>query len=86
LIRELQASQSDTINGLDITSCGKYFVIGGSDKLVKVYAYEEGEVVFVGKGHSTDITKVRISPDNKHVVSVSAEGAVFQWTLPVSSK
>lgn len=36
LIRELDASQSDTINGLDITKDGKYFVIGGSDKLVKV--------------------------------------------------
>jgi WD40 repeat protein len=37
LIRELDASQSDTINGLDITADGKYFVIGGSDKIVKVW-------------------------------------------------
>jgi WD40 repeat protein len=36
LIRELEASQSDTINGLDITTNGKFFAIGGSDKLVKV--------------------------------------------------
>lgn len=36
LIRELDGSQSDTINGLDITKDGKYFVIGGSDKIVKV--------------------------------------------------
>jgi WD40 repeat protein len=39
LIRELEASQSDTINGLDISSNGKYFVIGGSDKLVKVCTF-----------------------------------------------
>ena len=39
LIRELEASQSDTINGLDITSNGSHFVIGGSDKLVKVCIY-----------------------------------------------
>lgn len=37
LIRELEASQSDSINSLDITRDGKFFVIGGSDKLVKVY-------------------------------------------------
>ncbi|KAL3895076.1 MAG: hypothetical protein SGCHY_004911 [Lobulomycetales sp.] len=37
LIRELDASQSDSINGLDITSDGQFFVIGGSDKLVKVW-------------------------------------------------
>jgi len=36
LIREIEASQSDAINGLDITADGKFFVCGGSDKLVKV--------------------------------------------------
>ncbi|KAI9207349.1 quinon protein alcohol dehydrogenase-like superfamily [Polychytrium aggregatum] len=82
LIRELEASQSDTINGLDITADGRFFVIGGSDKLVKMYRYEEGDVVFVGVGHSTDITKVKISPDHRCVVSVSAEGAVFSWKFP----
>ncbi|KAJ3332214.1 Cilia- and flagella-associated protein 52, partial [Kappamyces sp. JEL0680] len=82
VIRELQASQSDTINGLDITPNGKYFVIGGSDKIVKVYRYEEGELAYVGLGHSTDIAKVRISPDGHKVVSVSSEGAIFQWSLP----
>jgi len=39
LIREIEASQSDAINGLDITADGKFFVCGGSDKLVKVYFY-----------------------------------------------
>lgn len=83
VIRELQASQSDTINGLDITKDGRLFVIGGSDKLVKVFRYEEGDVAYVGFGHSTDITKVRISPDGKKVVTVSAEGAIFIWNLPI---
>ncbi|KAI8850812.1 quinon protein alcohol dehydrogenase-like superfamily [Chytridium lagenaria] len=82
LIRELEASQSDTINGLDITTNGKYFVIGGSDKLVKIYRYEEGDVAFIGIGHSTDIMKVKISPDQRHVVSVSADGAIFRWSFP----
>jgi WD40 repeat protein len=36
LIRELEATQSDNINGLDISPDGSLFVIGGSDKLVKV--------------------------------------------------
>ncbi|KAJ3057178.1 Cilia- and flagella-associated protein 52 [Rhizophlyctis rosea] len=85
LIRELEASQSDTINALDITKDGKYFVIGGSDKLVKVYRYEEGDVIFVGMGHSTDIMKVKISPNQKHIVSVSADGAVFTWAFPTGS-
>ncbi len=81
LIRELEASQSDTINSLDISTDGKFFVIGGSDKIVKVYRYEEGDVQAIGMGHSTDITKLKIAPDQKHVVSVSAEGAIFTWKM-----
>ncbi|KAJ3079705.1 Cilia- and flagella-associated protein 52 [Rhizoclosmatium hyalinum] len=82
LIRELEASQSDTINGLDIAANGKHFVIGGSDKLVKVYRYEEGDVAYIGIGHSTDIMNVKISPDQKHIVSVSLDGAILRWIFP----
>ena len=38
LIREIEASQTDAINSLDITKDGAFFVIGGSDRLVKVYS------------------------------------------------
>jgi WD40 repeat protein len=82
LIREIEASQSDAINGLDITQDGKFFVIGGSDMMVKVYRYEEGDLVYAGIGHSTDINKIKISPDQKKLVSVSSEGAIFVWNFP----
>lgn len=35
-IRELEASKSGTVNGLDIDANGNLFVTGCSDKLVKV--------------------------------------------------
>ncbi|TPX31610.1 hypothetical protein SmJEL517_g05107 [Synchytrium microbalum] len=82
LIRELEVSQADAVNGLDITPDGRFFVMGGSDKLVKVYKYEEGDVAAVGIGHSTDVTKVRVAPNGKYMVSVSAEGAIMSWELP----
>jgi len=82
LIREIEASQSDAINGLDITADGKFFVCGGSDKLVKVYRYEEGDSVYIGVGHSTEITKVKMSPDQKNIISISAEGAIYIWEFP----
>jgi WD40 repeat protein len=44
LIRELEGSQSDSINGLDISQDGKFFVIGGSDKLVKVNSSEQSSL------------------------------------------
>jgi WD40 repeat protein len=44
LIRELEATQSDAINGLDISPDGSLFVIGGSDKLVKVAYYKSSSI------------------------------------------
>ncbi len=84
LIRELEASQSESVNSLDISKDGKYFVIGGSDKMVKLYRYEEGDIIAVGIGHSSDISKVSIAPDNARIVTVSAAGAIFQWEMPAA--
>lgn len=36
----------------------------------------------VGIGHSGEITRVKISPDGKHMVSVSADGVIIRWKLP----
>jgi WD40 repeat protein len=57
-------------------------VSAGNDRLVKLYLYDEGEPIAVGAGHSGAVNKCRISPDNRIVVSVGAEGAVFIWRLP----
>jgi WD40 repeat protein len=38
-------------------------------------------VGFVGVGHSSDITKVRISPGGGHIVSVSQDAAVLVWSF-----
>lgn len=35
-IRELDGSKTGSIDGMDITNCGSYFVTGGSDRVVKV--------------------------------------------------
>ncbi len=36
MIRELEGSLSGSVNALDVSSTGKYFVSGGDDKLIKV--------------------------------------------------
>ncbi|XP_042311141.1 cilia- and flagella-associated protein 52 isoform X2 [Sceloporus undulatus] len=81
-IRDLEGSLSGSINGMDITSDGTYFVTGGDDHLVKVWDYNEGEVTFVGVGHSGSITRLKICPNNKYIVSVSADGAILRWKYP----
>jgi WD40 repeat protein len=70
------------INSLDIQRNGQHIVTGGQDKFVKLWRYDEGDHVAIGTGHSGAITRVRISPDEKIIVSVGAEGAIFIWEMP----
>ncbi|XP_027830696.1 cilia- and flagella-associated protein 52 isoform X2 [Ovis aries] len=85
VIRELDGSLSGAVNGMDITVEGVHFVTGGNDHLVKVWDYNEGEVTHVGVGHSGNITRIRISPGNQYIVSVSADGAILRWKYPFPS-
>jgi WD40 repeat protein len=61
---------------------GKTFASGGVDRLVKVWLYDEGVCLAVGAGHSGAISKVRMSPDRRFIISVGAEGAIFVWRAP----
>jgi WD40 repeat protein len=81
-IRMLDGSDSGEINTLSITEQGDHFVSGGQDKKVKVWDYDEGICYFNGIGHSGDITKICISPDQRSIVSVGTEGAIFMWQMP----
>ena len=55
---------------------------GGCDNLVKVWLYDEGDCIATGAGHSGAVTKVKISPDRRILVSVGAEGAIMIWKMP----
>lgn len=82
LIRQMDGSMSGSVNGMDIWSDGSKFVTGGDDKLVKLWDYDGGVVTHVGCGHSDQILKLRLSPDNKNLVSVSKDGAIAIWNMP----
>ncbi|KAK2514706.1 hypothetical protein Q9233_014862 [Columba guinea] len=57
---------------------GEYQIItSGTDR--KLWDYKEGTVTHVGVGHSGNITRLKICPANKSIVSVSADGAVLIW-------
>lgn len=70
------------IMSVDIQNDGRLFASGGLDGLVKVWRYDEGDMVAVGAGHSGAITCVRMSHDKRTVVSVGSEGGIFIWRHP----
>ena len=56
---------SSPMYSLDITRSGEFFVTGSGDKVLKLWAYDEGVTVAMGRGHSGTINAVKISPDEK---------------------
>lgn len=78
----LDGSQTDEVNTLAITAEGEHFVSGGQDKTVKLWSYDEGISYYQGTGHSGAITKIAIAPNQKFIVSVGTEGAIFMWHTP----
>ncbi len=39
-----------------------------------------------GIGHSGEITRIKIAPNGKHIVSVSADGAIIRWRIPTTEQ
>lgn len=50
--------------------------------LLQVWTYDQGEMTHIGLGHSAPVTRVKISPDEQHIISVSTDGAILRWTFP----
>lgn len=84
-IRVIDGS-TEEIMAIDIGHDGTLFTSGGHDTLVRVWLYEEGINVAVGRGHSKYITRLKISPDQQRIVSVGAEGGIFMWKMPAPEK
>ncbi|XP_060074864.1 cilia- and flagella-associated protein 52-like [Ylistrum balloti] len=81
-IRENDGSESGSINAMDISEDGSLIATGGDDKILKLWDYKKGKVISVGLGHSGNIQRIKISPKNTHIVSVSEDGAILVWKFP----
>jgi len=73
------------VTALDVQPSGEFFVSGCADKLLKVWHYDEGVTVGVGRGHSGVIKAVKLSPDQKTIVSVGSMGEIIFWEMPAMS-
>jgi len=83
VIRKIDGSEEGELNALAITHSGEHFVTGGEDTILRIWGYDDGQKYYEGCGHSGAITKIQISPDQKTIVSVGTEGAIFIWNTPI---
>jgi WD40 repeat protein len=70
------------MTSLDIEPQGEFFVSGSEDRIMKIWHYDDGLPVAIGRGHSGVIKSVKISPDQRTVVSVGSTGEIIFWEMP----
>ena len=80
-IRVIDGGEAE-MTTLDVEPEGTFFVSGSADKTVKAWHYDDGIAHAVGSGHSGTINGIKISPDQRSIVSVGSEGAIFIWSMP----
>jgi WD40 repeat protein len=66
------------------TGRGVAFATAGLDKQVKLWRYDEGDVLAVGRGHPGAVTKVAIGPGNTLVASGGDDGSIMLWDFPAA--
>ncbi|KAJ1434647.1 flagellar associated protein putative: flagellar associated protein [Ochromonadaceae sp. CCMP2298] len=81
IIRVIDGGE-DGMTTLDIVHSGEFFVSGSKDKNLKMWHYDDGLPIAIGRGHSGTIKAVKISPDEKTIVSVGSTGEIIFWEMP----
>ena len=81
IIRSVEGSDKE-LNTLALTREGKHFITGVQDGQLRIWNYDEGVCYYEGEGHSGSIIKTKISPDQRTIISVGSEGAIFFWSMP----
>ncbi|MBV6506934.1 MAG: hypothetical protein ILNGONEN_02522 [Syntrophorhabdaceae bacterium] len=74
-------SQSDAIRTMTFSKSGKYFVVGGSSKLVEVWDLTNNERIKEMKGHKEVIRSVAFSPKEDIVASTDVSAKLIVWEL-----
>jgi len=85
-IRQCDGSEHAPVTALHINGDGKFFVVGGEDKKVSLWNYDDGSKYYEGEAHSGKVARVIISPDEQTIVSVGTEGAICVWRVPEEAK
>ena len=70
------------ITTLAIDAGGNRFASAGLDRLVKLFAFDEGTVLATGCGHAGAVRRVCVAPDGAALASVGDDGAIFLWRMP----
>jgi hypothetical protein len=71
---------------LDVSADGKYFAVGGADKMISVFDLSTGELKAKLEGHKGWVRSVKFSPDGKSIASAGHDKRIFIWELESGKK
>lgn len=76
-------SEEGTLIKIAIDPSGQYFATSSTDKSLSIFDYQSGECVATSCGHSELITGLKFSVNGRTLISVSGDGCIFVWKLPI---
>jgi serine/threonine protein kinase len=74
------------IGATGFASDGLALATGGEDRLVKIWDVRTQRLLQRLSGHNAAVCGVHFSPDNRHLVSVDADGAVMLWDVSAGKR
>jgi WD40 repeat protein/mono/diheme cytochrome c family protein len=69
----------DAVLAADISADHKYIAVGGPNKLIKIYATSNGELLHRIKKHTDWVTALEFSPDGKMLATGDRAGGLHVW-------
>jgi len=64
-----------------LTTSGEFFATGGTDQQVKLWTTHDGKLLADGTGHSAGVRCMKVSPDDRQLISVGDDGNIFVWNM-----
>ena len=66
---------------VDFAPFGRYFTVGGGDRIVRVYGTESTNPLRVCVGHESDVNVVRFHPNSNYIASGSDDRTIRIWDM-----
>ena len=71
------------INTVSMCKSVEFFISAGEDKEIKIWEYDNANLLWKDNGHSTGINKIAISPNQEYIISIRQDGSIFIFETPL---
>lgn len=73
--------ESDELYSVAISRNNKYFATGGSMGILRIYDFSSGQFIIECRAHTSAISQLRFSADDKQLISTGRDGLVSIWNI-----